>query len=199
LAFNLPAFQKYPQVHSETALYIEMREGYTPKGDIEEKIFLCYLAFSKKETSCKEIRVSSSKLKILNRRFLMNEEDRTRLEEFRQFRREVRGSAEYLIVGIDVAKDKHHAFFGTAMGKTLFRRLVFENNLEGFQKLLAQAEAMKGQEGLTKVVFGMEPPGNYHIRVYELHAMPADLPLEFDVNLITQPYYRHERYTDAQQ
>ena len=26
----------------------------------------------------------------------MNEEDRTRLEEFRQFRKEIRGSAEYL-------------------------------------------------------------------------------------------------------
>ena len=92
----------------------------------------------------------------------MNEEDRTRLEEFRQFRKEVRGSAEYLLVGIDVAKDKHYAFFGTATGKTLFRRLVFENNLEGFRKLLVQAEAMKVQEGLKKVVFGMEPTGNYH-------------------------------------
>ena len=76
----------------------------------------------------------------------MNEEDRTRLEEFRQFRREIRRSAEYLIVGIDVAKDKHHAFFGTATGKTLFKRLVFENDLEGFRKLLVQAEAMKVQE-----------------------------------------------------
>ena len=92
----------------------------------------------------------------------MNEEDRSRLEEFRQFRREVRGSKEYLLVGIDVAKDRHHAFFGTATGKTVFRRLVFDNNLEGFQKLLAQAEAMRGQEGLKKVVFGMEPTGNYH-------------------------------------
>jgi len=92
----------------------------------------------------------------------MNEEDRTRLEEFRQFRKEVRGSAEYLLVGIDVAKDKHYAFFGTATGKTLFRRLVFENNLEGFRKLLVQAEAMKVQNGLNKVVFGMEPTANYH-------------------------------------
>ena len=61
-----------------------------------------------------------------------------------------------------MAKDKHHAFFGTATGKTLFKRLVFENNVEGFRKLLAQAEAMKVQEGLKKVVFGMEPTGNYH-------------------------------------
>ena len=92
----------------------------------------------------------------------MNQEDRIRLEEFRQFRKEVRGSTEYLLVGIDVAKDKHYAFFGTATGKTLLRRLVFENSLEGFRKLLGQAEAMKVQEGLKKVVFGMEPTANYH-------------------------------------
>ena len=69
----------------------------------------------------------------------MNPEDGTRLEEFRQFRKEVRGSSEYLLVGIDIAKEKHYAFFGTAQGKTFLRRLVFENNLEGFRRLLAQA------------------------------------------------------------
>jgi transposase len=92
----------------------------------------------------------------------MNEVDRSRLKQFRQFRKEIRGSKEYLLVGIDVAKDKHYAFFGTATGKTLFRRLVFENNIEGFRKLLAQAGALKIQNGLKRVVFGMEPTGNYH-------------------------------------
>jgi len=92
----------------------------------------------------------------------MNEEDRSRLEEFRQFRREVRGSREYLLVGIDIAKEKHYAFFGMATGKTLLRRLVFENNLEGFQKLLDQARALRDQNGLPRMVFGMEPTGNYH-------------------------------------
>ena len=63
---------------------------------------------------------------------------------------------------IDVAKDRHVAFFGTATGKTLLRRLVFDNNIEGFRKLLVQVEAMKVQHGLGKVVFGMEPTANYH-------------------------------------
>jgi transposase len=92
----------------------------------------------------------------------MNPEDGTRLEEFRQFRKEVRGSGEYLLVGIDIAKEKHYAFFGTAQGKTLLRRLVFENNLEGFRRLLAQAKALRDQTGLKRIVFGMEPTGNYH-------------------------------------
>ena len=92
----------------------------------------------------------------------MNPEDGTRLEEFRQFRKEVRGSGEYLLVGIDIAKEKHYAFFGTAQGKTFLRRLVFENNLEGFRKFLAQARALRDQNGLRRMVFGMEPTGNYH-------------------------------------
>ncbi len=88
--------------------------------------------------------------------------ERTRIEEFRQFKKEIRGSEEYLIVGIDVAKDRHHAFFGTATGKTLLRKLVFENNIEGFEKLLSRVEAIKVQYCLPEVVFGLEPTGNYH-------------------------------------
>ncbi|NIW11948.1 MAG: IS110 family transposase [Gammaproteobacteria bacterium] len=92
----------------------------------------------------------------------MSEKNCTRLEEFRQLQKEIRGSDEYLIVGIDVAKERHNAFFGTATGKTLFRRLVFGNDREGFERLLLQAEAMRVQHGLKKVVFGLEPTANYH-------------------------------------
>ena len=92
----------------------------------------------------------------------MDEVNRNRLEEFRQLRKEVRHSEEYLIVGIDIAKDRHYAFFGTAMGKTLLRRLVFSNDHEGFRKLLDHAEALRVQHGLKKVVYGMEPTANYH-------------------------------------
>ena len=44
---------------------------------------------------------------------------RQRLEAFRQLKSEVRGSEMYLLVGIDVAKDRHHAFFGTPNGPLL--------------------------------------------------------------------------------
>jgi len=92
----------------------------------------------------------------------MDELNRSRLEAFRQLRKEVRHSGEHLIVGIDIAKDRHHAFFGTATGKTLLRRLVFSNDHEGFRKLLDQAEALEVRHGLKKVVYGMEPTANYH-------------------------------------
>ncbi|MGA2516541.1 MAG: IS110 family transposase [Thermodesulfobacteriota bacterium] len=92
----------------------------------------------------------------------MDEVNRNRLEEFRQLRKEVRHSGEHLIVGIDIAKDRHHAFFGTTTGKTLLRRLVFSNDHEGFRRLLDHAEALGTQHGLNKVVYGMEPTANYH-------------------------------------
>ena len=92
----------------------------------------------------------------------MNGVDTTRLESFRQLRKEIRGSNEHLIVGIDVAKDNHHAFFGTARGETLLKRLVFNNNLQGYEKLSTYVEAAKVKNNLNKVVFGLEPTANYH-------------------------------------
>jgi transposase len=92
----------------------------------------------------------------------MNKRDNIRLNQFRQLKKEIRGSKGYLIVGIDVAKDKHNAFFGTATGKTLFKRLVFENTIEGFKRLLIQEDAIKLQHALKKTVFGLEPTANYH-------------------------------------
>ena len=92
----------------------------------------------------------------------MDEVNRNRLEEFRQLRKEIRQSEEHVIVGIDIAKDRHHAFFGTATGKTLLRRLVFGNDHEGFRRLLEQAEALRVQHGLKRVVYGMEPTATYH-------------------------------------
>ncbi|HLZ19547.1 MAG TPA: IS110 family transposase [Smithellaceae bacterium] len=89
-------------------------------------------------------------------------EEDSRLEEFRQFRKEIRGSKEYLIVGIDIGKEKHHAFFGTATGKTILRRLIFDNTIEGFKKLVDQTGAIQESYKLGKVVFGLEPTANYH-------------------------------------
>jgi len=92
----------------------------------------------------------------------MSQFEHSRLAQFRQLRKEIRGSQEYLIVGIDAAKERHHAFFGTATGKTLFKRLVFDNSREGFEKLLFQTKVLQAQDLLPKVVFGLEPAANYH-------------------------------------
>jgi len=92
----------------------------------------------------------------------MKQFDGIRLQEFRQAKKEVRGSDRYLIVGIDVAKERHNAFFGTANGKTLHKGVVFDNTIEGFRKLLRMTEALKVQYDLSKIIFGLEPTANYH-------------------------------------
>jgi transposase len=92
----------------------------------------------------------------------MNEEDLTRIKEYRQIRKEIRRSDKYLVVGIDVGKEKHYAYYGTSNGKTLQRRLVFWNTFSDIEMMMDHANAIKEGNGLEKVVYGMEPTANYH-------------------------------------
>jgi len=90
------------------------------------------------------------------------ETDLSRVERFRQFKQEIRGNERYLIVGIDVAKDRHHAFLGTANGRTVLRRLAVENNRSGFEHLSAHVQFQMKKHGLDEVVVGVEPTSVYH-------------------------------------
>ena len=92
----------------------------------------------------------------------MSNQEIIRRKQYCQIVKEITGSDQYLVVGIDVGKDTHHAFMGSATGKALFRKLIFENNLDGFLRLLKTADEIKSQNGLCKIVYGLEPTGNYH-------------------------------------
>jgi transposase len=81
------------------------------------------------------------------------EQEKKPLEQFQQLRKEIRGSQNYLVVGIDISKDIHNAFMRTTSGKTLYRRLIFNNTREGFETLLMQVEAVRVQHGLKEVVW----------------------------------------------
>jgi len=118
----------------------------------------------------------------------MNDLTLARLETFRQLKKEIRGSETHLIVGIDVAKEKHHAFFGTATGKSLLRRMIFDNNRTGFDTLLHRARSIMGQEGLTKVVFGVEPTADYHKPLGEFLINNG-----FDVVMVSNNTAKHNR------
>jgi len=85
-----------------------------------------------------------------------------RLAAYRQLRTEIRGSSKHLIVGIDIAKEKHYAFMGTANGTTLCKQLIFQNNKEGFDLLRARVELLRVKHQFEQVVFGVEPTANYH-------------------------------------
>ncbi len=85
-----------------------------------------------------------------------------RLELFKQMRASVRGSEKYLLVGVDVAKNNHHAFFGTPNGRTLRKNMVFDNCTKGFESLRTIARDLQDQHGLIEVVYGLEPTASYH-------------------------------------
>ena len=92
----------------------------------------------------------------------MNFSESERLAMFHKLRAEIRGSRRCLIVGVDIGKEKHHGFFGLPTGKTLYRRLVFGNDRDGFQKLIDRLEALKAGHRLNNFVIRMEPTASYH-------------------------------------
>ena len=92
----------------------------------------------------------------------MDSEYANRLHWFRQFKQTIKSADPILLVGIDIGKDRHHAFFGTPAGRTIRRRLIFENSIEGFETLLFEANQAIGDNELIDIVFGVEPTSVYH-------------------------------------
>jgi len=89
-----------------------------------------------------------------------NEIERHR--HFMKVKSEIRGSDRYLIVGIDVGKLSNYAFFGIPTGRVLFKRFVFQNTHDGFERLLNKIGAVKDRYKLEEIVIGVEPTANYH-------------------------------------
>jgi transposase len=135
-----------------------MTPSHTPNGSTEHFLISDY---QKRNLLLRYI-AGAPTPNTLSKEVSVDKYDDSRLAEFRQLKREIRGSTQYLVVGIDIAKERHYAFFGTPAGKTLLHRLVFDNTKEGFDKLCFQTDILKEQHGLTKVVFGMEPTADYH-------------------------------------
>ncbi|RKI72775.1 transposase, partial [Clostridium sp. 1xD42-85] len=66
-----------------------------------------------------------------------------------------------LIIGVDIAKQKHVAraqdFRGVQIGKPLY----FENALEGFQRFTYWIDELASQHTKSNMIIGMEPTGHY--------------------------------------
>jgi transposase len=92
----------------------------------------------------------------------MNATESNRVAEFRQFKKRIRGSTVDLVVGLDIGKRKHHAFFGDANGKTILKGLIVENSAAGFHHLMSQVDFYLQRDGFKAVVFGLEPTSVYH-------------------------------------
>jgi transposase len=83
-----------------------------------------------------------------------------------------------LIVGIDVAKEKHVARFQDDRGLEFGKRLIFENRIHGFQTLLDWVNHIQKENHKDHVIFGMEPTGHYWLNLaYFLKAKGYDVVL----------------------
>lgn len=83
-----------------------------------------------------------------------------------------------LIIGIDIAKDKHVARAIDDRGFEFGKRLVFDNSIHGFEQLITWAERHMKQHNKTHVIFGAEPTGHYWLNLaYYLKAKGLDIVL----------------------
>lgn len=83
-----------------------------------------------------------------------------------------------LIIGIDIAKDKHVARAQDDRGFEFGKRLIFENRIHGFQMLLDWVSRHQKENNKTHVIFGVEPTGHYWLNLaYFLVAKGYDFVL----------------------
>jgi transposase len=108
-----------------------------------------------------------------------------RLQRFHELRSTIRGDESILVVGVDVAKDQHHAFFGTANGKTLWKKLIFDNSIQGFKSLRTMADNLMTQHGLKRSVYGVEPTASYHKALAE-HLLRNDEQVVYVSNVVVK-------------
>lgn len=87
--------------------------------------------------------------------------DAERLREFRKLKKVIRTDPNYLIVGIDAAKLKHHACFMLSSGKIVAKDFSFNNTLKGFEEFLGRIKMFHKKTGSLKVICGIESTGNY--------------------------------------
>ncbi|MBQ7744850.1 MAG: IS110 family transposase [Ruminococcus sp.] len=68
-----------------------------------------------------------------------------------------------IIVGIDVAQDKHDCFIMNSEGEVLFNSFVIQNNREGFDSLYEKICSVA--DDFTKVKVGLEATGHYSYNI----------------------------------
>ena len=66
-----------------------------------------------------------------------------------------------LIVGIDIAKDKHVARAQDDRGFEFGKRLIFDNRIHGFEQLLNWISRLQKENDKTELIVGAEPTGHY--------------------------------------
>jgi transposase len=74
-------------------------------------------------------------------------------------------SDKHLVVGVDIAQQTHVARAVNFRGIVVGDPLSFENNEDGFARLLDWIHQLKYTNGLETEIVGMEPTGHYWLNL----------------------------------
>jgi transposase len=74
-------------------------------------------------------------------------------------------SDKHLVVGVDIAQELHVARAVNFRGIIVGDPLTFENNEEGFARLLQWINQLKTLKGFASTIIGMEPTGHYWVNL----------------------------------
>jgi len=67
-----------------------------------------------------------------------------------------------LVIGVDIAKDKHYAQVVNWRKQIVRKGLSFKNKKEGYEKFLGWLQKTRKQTGADDVLVAMEPTGTYY-------------------------------------
>jgi transposase len=70
-------------------------------------------------------------------------------------------NGDVIIVGIDVAKRKHYARIFDQMGLDVIKPFQFNNNKDGYYRLVSKIIEAQEKTKANKIIIGMEPTGHY--------------------------------------
>ncbi|WP_337019665.1 IS110 family transposase, partial [Oceanobacillus massiliensis] len=74
-------------------------------------------------------------------------------------------SDKHLVVGVDIAQHTHVARAVNFRGIVIGDPLTFENNEQGFDRLMEWINHLKLSKGLNTEIVGMEPTGHYWLNL----------------------------------
>jgi len=86
--------------------------------------------------------------------------DKERLRELKEIKGAIREDPNYLVIGIDTAKGKHHACFTLSSGRMLAKDIPFSNTRYGFERILTEIKRYGSRE-VSGIICGLESTGNY--------------------------------------
>ncbi|MBI4245414.1 MAG: IS110 family transposase [Planctomycetes bacterium] len=86
-----------------------------------------------------------------------------RREKFEKIKQSIKEAQNYLLIGIDISKDKHDACVMISSGRMLNRRLQFENSKAGYEMFIEKIKEYQQAIKPDETIIGLETTGNYMI------------------------------------